>query len=71
MLLNYKTERKPVLRRMRVTPLDLCLRVIVNEKPYNLEKTISSDLSVLLLIYEPCVFNSGWKLKNISDLNNL
>ena len=36
---------------MRVTPLDFCLRIIVNEKPINLEKTTSSVLSVLLLIY--------------------
>ena len=40
--------------KMRVTPLDFCLRVIVNEKSLNLEKTTSSVLSVLLLIY-------GWK----------
>ena len=38
---------------MRVTPLGFCLRVIVNEKPLNLEKTTSSVLSVLLLIYVP------------------
>ena len=44
--LNYKTEREPVL-----IPLGLCLRVIVNEKPLNLEKTTSNVLSVLLLIY--------------------
>ena len=37
---------------MRVTPLGFCLRVIVNENPLNLEKTTSSGLSVLLLIYE-------------------
>ena len=36
---------------MRVTPLGFCLRVIVNEKLLNLEKTTSSVLSVLLLIY--------------------
>ena len=35
---------------MRLTPLGFCLRVIVNEKPLNLEKTTSSVLSVLLLI---------------------
>ena len=35
----------------QVTPLDFCLRVIVNEKPLNLEKTTSSVLSVLLLTY--------------------
>ncbi len=29
----------------------LCIRVIVNEKPLNLEKTGSSVISVLLLIY--------------------
>ena len=37
---------------MRVTPLGFCLRVIVNKNPLNLEKTTSSGLSVLLLIYE-------------------
>ena len=34
---------------MRLTPIGL--RVIVNEKPLNLEKTTSSVLSVLLLLY--------------------
>ena len=48
--LNYKTERRPVLRDMRVTPLGFCLRVIVHENLLNLEKTTSSVLSVLLLI---------------------
>ena len=43
-----------IQRSMRVIPLDFCLRVIVNEKSLNLEKTTSSVLSVLLLIY-------GWK----------
>ena len=38
--------------RMRVTPLGFCLRVVVHEKPQNLEKTTSSVLSVLLLIYD-------------------
>ena len=33
------------------TPLDFYLRFVVNEKPLNLEKTISSVLSVLLLSY--------------------
>ena len=37
--LNYKTEREPVLRRMCVTPLGLCHRVIVNEK-----KTLNLDI---------------------------
>ena len=37
---------------MRVTPLCSCLRVLVNEKPPNLEKTTSRVLSVLLIIYE-------------------
>ena len=37
--------------RMRVIHLGLCLRDIVNEKPINLEKTTSSVLSVLLLLY--------------------
>ena len=38
-------------RGMCVTPLGFCFRVIVNEKPLNLEKTTSSVLSDLLLIY--------------------
>ena len=37
---------------MRVTPLGFRLRVVVHEKPQNLEKTTSSVLSVLLLIYD-------------------
>ena len=45
-------EREPVLRRMRVTPLGLYLMVIVKEKPLNLEKTTSSVLPVLILIYD-------------------
>jgi len=36
---------------MRLTPLGFFLRVIVNEKLINLEKTTFSILSVLLLIY--------------------
>ena len=44
--LNYKTERES----MR-TFLGFCLRVIVNEKPINLEKTTSSILSILVLMY--------------------
>ena len=41
-----------VLRSIRVTPLGLCLRVIVNEKKtLNLIKTTSSVLSVLFSIY--------------------
>ena len=44
---------------MRVTLFGFCLRVIVNEKPLNLEKTTSSVLSVLLLIYG--VTNFQWK----------
>ena len=43
----------PVIQRgMRVTSLGLCLRVIVNEKFLNLEKTTPSVLSGLLLIYD-------------------
>ena len=48
---------------MRVTPLGFCLRVIVNEKPLNLEKTTSSDLSVLILIYALTL-----KMDNDSDI---
>ena len=42
--LSYKTERKSI----RVTPLGLCLRIIVDEKTLNLEKTTSSVLSVFV-----------------------
>ena len=39
-----------IQRGTRVTPLGLCLRVIMNEKPHhNIEKTTSSVLSVLLI----------------------
>ena len=44
--LNCKTEREHAF-----TPLGFCLRVIVNKNPLNFEKTTSSVLSVLLLIY--------------------
>ena len=50
-MLNYKTERRHVLHGMRETCLGFCLRVIVKRKPLNLEKTTSSVLSVLLLIW--------------------
>jgi len=40
-----------ILLGVRVTPLAFCLKVIVNEKSLNLEKTTSSVLSVLLFIY--------------------
>ena len=40
-----------IQRGMCVIPLSVGLRVIVNEKPLNLEKTTSSVLSVLFLIY--------------------
>ena len=43
-----------ILRQLRETPLGFCLRVIVNEFHPNLEKTISSVLSVL--------FFNLWKL---------
>jgi len=41
-----------IQRGMRITPLGICLRIMVNDKPLNLEKTTSSVLSVLLLIYD-------------------
>ena len=41
-----------IQRGMRLTPVGLCHRVIVNEKPLNLERTTSCVLSVLLLIYD-------------------
>ena len=42
---------------MRVTPLGSLIRVIVDEKPLNLDKTTSYVLHVLLLIY---VWNLSW-----------
>ena len=36
--------------RIRVTPLGFFLRVIVNEKPLNLEKTTSSVISVIVVV---------------------
>ena len=49
LLVNYKTEREPVLRRLRITFLGFCLRVIITEKHIHLEKTTSSVLSVILI----------------------
>ena len=43
--------RRRILRRMRVTPLGVFPRVIANENPLNLEKTRSSVISLLFLIY--------------------
>ena len=43
------TEREPILRRLRVTPLGFCLRVIVNDIHINLEETMSSFLFVILI----------------------
>ena len=40
---------KPVLRRLRVTPLGFSPRVIVNITHINLEKTTSGVLSVILI----------------------
>ena len=41
-----------IQRCLRGTPLGFCLRVILKEKPINLEKATFSVLSVLLLIYD-------------------
>ena len=43
--LNYKTVRE----RMCLTPLGFCLRVFVNEKLINLEKTTSSIYSICIV----------------------
>ena len=40
-----------IQRSICIPPLGFCLRVIVNLKPLNLEKTTSIVLSVFLLIY--------------------
>ena len=41
-----------IQRCLRGTPLGFCLRASVKENPFNLEKTTSSILSVLFLIYD-------------------
>ena len=46
-----KTEREPVLRQLRVSPLNCCNRVIVNETHRNLEHDISCPI---------CYFNYLW-----------
>ena len=44
-----KTERKPVLRRLWVTPLGYCLRIIVKTKTQeSIEKTKSSVVFFIL-----------------------
>ena len=48
-LCKIARQRECILRRLRVTPLGFCLRVIVNEILINLEKTTSSVLSVFLI----------------------
>ena len=58
-VVNAKIENES----MRITPLDFCLRVFVNEKPLNLEKPTSSVLSVLLFIH-------GYN-KNVTSLLSL
>ena len=48
---RWITRQRESMRCLRGTPLGLCLRVNVNKKTLNLEKTTSSFLSVLLLIH--------------------
>ena len=45
---------------MRVTLSGFSLRVFVNKKPLNLEKTTSSVLSVFLLIYDDTTANQTY-----------
>ncbi len=45
---------------MRVIPLGFFLRVIVNEKLLNLEKTTSSFLSIFLLIHDIRSLTNNW-----------
>ena len=60
-----------IQRGKRVTSLGFFLRVIVNQKPLNLEKTTSSVLSVLLLIYGSANQNQCKKVtgKKVSKKN--
>ena len=44
-------------RGMRVTPLGFFLRIIVKEKPLNLEKTTSSVLSVVVYTINQSIQN--------------
>ena len=50
-----------IQRCLRGTHLGFCLRIFVNEKPLNLEKTISSVQSVLLIIYPSILHLYGAK----------
>ena len=61
-VLNYMTE-------LCGTPLGFCLRVIGNEKPLNIEKTISGVLSVLLLVYD--YFNLEISITKFLDVENV
>ena len=56
-------------RSMRVTPLGFCLRIIVNEKPLNLEKKTFSVLSVLLLFHALYIYyiSTGLIRKNVTS----
>ena len=49
MRLSHRIELQD--REKACATLGFCPRVIVNEKPPNLEKTTSSVLSILLIIY--------------------
>ena len=49
---RIELQDRETRKSMHVIPLGFCLWVIVNKKPLHLEKTTSSVLSVLLLIYE-------------------
>ena len=51
-----RTEREPVLRRLLETSLGFCLRVIVNEKPLNLNEATSSVLSVFNEYFQTLFF---------------
>ena len=50
-LMRNITGQRKSMHGLHRTPLSLCLRVIMNKKTLNLEKSTSSVLSVLLLIY--------------------
>ena len=46
---GVELQHRESMCQLHITPLGFCLMVIVDEKPLNLEKTTSSDLSVILI----------------------
>jgi len=51
------TRQRESMRCLLGTPLGICLKLIVNKKTLNLEKTTSSVLSVILINLQPQLYN--------------